>query len=261
MKLKELIAELKALPTSLIFPIGPCGAHSYRGYNDEIAFIPTENVSVKNMLEIAERAVGATFQGYKGGSYLYTEDTVIHFSRYGEFDDLDDLIELGFNDDSETVEGLFKVWKDKAVALASENDFPKSPLIPGPWNRFKPVPQEEFLPNSPGTLFTNITMDESHGLVGKVICGEVNFEEKNIRLDLFVEAYNQNKFHVRDEDGYCYQGKIVDYFFHDEDLIVPLFRYELQEDFTCHILHRIDGSIAIVKTEQEAKVLIDYLTR
>lgn len=75
MTLGELIATLEAADPDMTVPQGIGKPHSYRGYYDELAFEPVRNVTVRQMLADARSAVGATYDGWKGGEYTMTEDT------------------------------------------------------------------------------------------------------------------------------------------------------------------------------------------
>jgi len=57
--------------------------HSYRGYYDELAFEPCEDISVGELLKIAKDCIGKTFTGYKGGEYTMTRHAPIWLSQYG----------------------------------------------------------------------------------------------------------------------------------------------------------------------------------
>ena len=69
MTLDELIHALEAEDPTAVLPLGFTNAHSYRGYYEQLAFEPTADVTVGEMLAAARSALGATFEGYKGGSY------------------------------------------------------------------------------------------------------------------------------------------------------------------------------------------------
>ena len=84
MTLGDLIKYLKAQPPNKVLPIGFTSPHSYRGYYECLAFEPVENVLVGNMLEDAITALGATFQGYKGGDYTMKEHTECYLANYGD---------------------------------------------------------------------------------------------------------------------------------------------------------------------------------
>lgn len=116
MKLKELIQELKTLDSAIVFPIGFYAPHSYRGSFDELAFRPRENVSVFDMLVCAERAVGETFTGFKGGVYLMTEDSNIRFAEEGRTNERVEAMAWGESDETGDIERLiFEEWKSKAL--------------------------------------------------------------------------------------------------------------------------------------------------
>lgn len=83
MSLGELIAALSRLDPELVVPFGFGNPHSYRGYYDELAFEPRENVKVGDMLADARSALGATFQGYKGGDFTMTEYTPCWLAEWG----------------------------------------------------------------------------------------------------------------------------------------------------------------------------------
>ncbi|MES2339316.1 MAG: hypothetical protein V4537_14575 [Pseudomonadota bacterium] len=84
MLLGELIEGLSKLPPDLVLPKGWDEATSYRGYYDQLAFVPAENVAVRTMLMVARAAVGQTFQGYKGGDYTMGFDTMTHIANWGD---------------------------------------------------------------------------------------------------------------------------------------------------------------------------------
>lgn len=93
MILSDLIEELKGCdPEHNVFVdkcpimIGPKGVDSYRGYYDQLAIDVGEDsyMTVKDLLELLEKAIGKTFTGYKGGSYTMSEDTPVWLASYGE---------------------------------------------------------------------------------------------------------------------------------------------------------------------------------
>jgi hypothetical protein len=83
MTLGELIAVLKAEDQALVVPRGFAHPHSYRGYYFQLAFEPSENVTVGSMLADAENAVGAVFTGWKGGNYTMSEHTKVWLAHRG----------------------------------------------------------------------------------------------------------------------------------------------------------------------------------
>src|SRR5690348_7658276 len=84
MTLGELISELKKMDANKVVPIGFGSPHSYRGYYEDLAFEPAENVTIGSMLAHAESALGKTFQGYKGGDYVMEDSTTVWIASYGE---------------------------------------------------------------------------------------------------------------------------------------------------------------------------------
>jgi hypothetical protein len=83
MVLKDLIERLEQEDPAKVVPIGFSHPHSYRGYYEELAFEPTENVTVGEMLASAKSALGKKFEGYKGGTYKMNEYTTVNLAEYG----------------------------------------------------------------------------------------------------------------------------------------------------------------------------------
>lgn len=84
MWLGDLIDELKKHDPKLRVRHGFSNPHSYRGYYDRLAFEPTANISVEQMLAEAERAVGETYEGYKGGDFKMDRLTDVYVANWGE---------------------------------------------------------------------------------------------------------------------------------------------------------------------------------
>jgi hypothetical protein len=84
MTLSELIAALEAANPDTIVPVGFRNAHSYRGIYSELAFEPFENVKVSEMLQCARTSLGASFTGYKGGSFRMGEYAQVHLAYPGD---------------------------------------------------------------------------------------------------------------------------------------------------------------------------------
>lgn len=83
LSLGELIAALERENPDLRLPLGFGNPHSYRGYYEQLAFEPAENVTVRSMLADARGVLGQTLTGYKGGEYRMDEHTDVWLSRYG----------------------------------------------------------------------------------------------------------------------------------------------------------------------------------
>jgi len=86
--LGEMISLLSKMPPrkkvrALTLP------HSYRGFYEHLAFewMPTSQgasfISAKEVLSLAKKALGKTFQGYKGGEYKMTADTPVWLAMEG----------------------------------------------------------------------------------------------------------------------------------------------------------------------------------
>ncbi|MEV3895382.1 hypothetical protein [Streptomyces anulatus] len=78
MTLDELLTALGHADQALILPNGFNNPHSYRAWNDELAFEPTENITVADMAAEAWGAMDETFCGYMGGgrvTFTMTADT------------------------------------------------------------------------------------------------------------------------------------------------------------------------------------------
>ncbi|MFM9616804.1 hypothetical protein ACKI14_02440 [Streptomyces turgidiscabies] len=83
MTLAELITALEAADPNRVVPHGFTNPHSYRGYYHELAFEPAANVTVSDMLEDARLALGATYQGWKGGDFTMSDTTECWLSEEG----------------------------------------------------------------------------------------------------------------------------------------------------------------------------------
>lgn len=68
MQLQDLINYLEKEDPKKVAPLGFSYPHSYRGIYSELAFEPTPNVTVGEMLECAKSALDTTYQGWKGGA-------------------------------------------------------------------------------------------------------------------------------------------------------------------------------------------------
>lgn len=87
MTLGELITALEAADPTLVVADGFTRPHSYRGYYNELAFEPAANVTVGQMLADAQSALGATYQGWKGGDYTMDEHTDCWIAEQGSTGD------------------------------------------------------------------------------------------------------------------------------------------------------------------------------
>jgi hypothetical protein len=85
--LGNLIARLEREDPARVLPIGFAEPHSFRGYYDQVAFEPRRNISIGDMLAAARSALGATYEGYKGGEYTMHDYTECWVSNYGQSSD------------------------------------------------------------------------------------------------------------------------------------------------------------------------------
>ena len=84
MTLGTLIEILTNEPPDKVCPLGFRRPHSYRGYYEDLAFEPAENVTVAEMLSEARLALGAIFTGYKGGEFKMEGWTAVWLANYGQ---------------------------------------------------------------------------------------------------------------------------------------------------------------------------------
>lgn len=91
--LGNLIAALKAQPAThdVRFDFGgfiPRSLMSYRGYYDQLALDFDDDyhkpVTVSALVVQLEKAIGKTFEGYKGGTYRMDRDTLMWVAHYGD---------------------------------------------------------------------------------------------------------------------------------------------------------------------------------
>lgn len=82
----ETIIEIleKEEDQTLVCPLGFGDPHSYRGFYEDVAFPPKENVTVGEMLRSAKSAVGKTFEGYKGGEFTMSKSSYCWLAKRGD---------------------------------------------------------------------------------------------------------------------------------------------------------------------------------
>lgn len=86
--LGKAIEQLETLAptTPVVFagePYGPGNPHSYRGYYSDLAFESVSDVTAASFLADCRDALGATFQGYKGGDFVMSKDTPLWHANEG----------------------------------------------------------------------------------------------------------------------------------------------------------------------------------
>lgn len=84
LSLGDLIRRLEREDPDRLLQLGFANPHSYRGDYMDLAFEPVRRIAIGAMLDAARSALGATFQGYKGGDYVMGEYTTCWLARYGE---------------------------------------------------------------------------------------------------------------------------------------------------------------------------------
>jgi hypothetical protein len=83
MTLGELIGLLEDVPPEAVARPGFEGAHSYRGFYEDLAFEPTGETTAREMLKETKWALGQTFEGWKGGDYVMDKDVGVWISERG----------------------------------------------------------------------------------------------------------------------------------------------------------------------------------
>jgi hypothetical protein len=84
MTLEKLIEWLEKQDQDLIVKDGFSSPHSDRGSYDELAFTPENESKISEMLDHAKSALGATFEGYKGGEFKMEGYTSVYIGHFGE---------------------------------------------------------------------------------------------------------------------------------------------------------------------------------
>lgn len=82
---------LKMTDESFVFTRGFNTPHSYRGYYNELAFQPAEDIALQDVIKALDRAYSEVFYGYKGGEFEYNMETTCHLAYKGNCTDNDCL--------------------------------------------------------------------------------------------------------------------------------------------------------------------------
>ena len=91
--LEQVISILKEYDKDSIVVDGFGEGDSYRGYYERVAFNPEKYVSIGSILKHAEKAVGTTYEGYKGGDFRMHKGSLCHVNSYGICSGGDELTE------------------------------------------------------------------------------------------------------------------------------------------------------------------------
>lgn len=94
MYLKDVIEILERQDPEKVVEYGFNKAMSWRGDYSQLAFKRARNVTVGEMLKVAQGALNTTYVGYKGGAYTMCEYTDVYLT-YHQSDLGDALCELG----------------------------------------------------------------------------------------------------------------------------------------------------------------------
>ena len=89
MRLGELIKVLEAVPagTEVVYSDGtiPRRFYSWRGDYSQLTLSPDgEGITAGELLALAQDAVGATFEGYKGGDFVMDADSPLYADDNGD---------------------------------------------------------------------------------------------------------------------------------------------------------------------------------
>lgn len=84
MTLGALIEWLEGQDPEMVVKDGFGSPHSDRGDYSELAFTPEPEAKIADMLANARRALGGTFEGWKGGEFTMGEHTPVYIGNYGE---------------------------------------------------------------------------------------------------------------------------------------------------------------------------------
>lgn len=87
LSLGQLIERLEREDPARVLPLGFANPHSWRGDYYELAFEPVANISIGDVLAAARSALGATFEGWKGGSYTMGGHSDCWIAYHGESGD------------------------------------------------------------------------------------------------------------------------------------------------------------------------------
>lgn len=70
--------NISLLGEDFIVAKGMSNPHSWRGSYYDVSFEPKENITLGDMYDAANDAIGTTYRGYKGGEFYMSESTMIH---------------------------------------------------------------------------------------------------------------------------------------------------------------------------------------
>ena len=128
MELNDLLEEaVKTFPEGYVVKNGFGEPGSYRGYYEQIAFEPEQNVLLEKMLEEVMTSIGYSFEGYKGGTFLMGHATPVNISNWGVCQGEEDILTQGRLFQMLAVEG--QLPKKSEEDVKSENERLKQHIL------------------------------------------------------------------------------------------------------------------------------------
>lgn len=85
--LEEVIAIFELTEPDKILPVSIHEPHSWRGRYSDVSFELTENVSVRDTLEVLKKATTGNYDGYKGNTYAMSKESYMHLDKWGQSED------------------------------------------------------------------------------------------------------------------------------------------------------------------------------
>lgn len=85
--LDDLIERLEREDPTRVLPVGFHNPHSFRGDYYDLAFEPAADIAIGDVLAAARSALGATYQGWKGGEYTMNGYSRSWIAKEGESGD------------------------------------------------------------------------------------------------------------------------------------------------------------------------------
>lgn len=65
------------------YPVGIGEPNSYRGGYSSVAFAPVSGITLAEMIDNVNSAIGSTYSGFKGGHYTMSEDSYCYIAHFG----------------------------------------------------------------------------------------------------------------------------------------------------------------------------------
>ena len=78
LNIKEIIDRLLEEDPDTVLSVGWDEKDSYRGFCGELCVFRAENVTIATMIARLRQALGNTYGGYKGGRFIYSEQSNVY---------------------------------------------------------------------------------------------------------------------------------------------------------------------------------------